>query len=118
MAKQLPDNWSTLNVGNDLGLRGDYPRNLAVYKVKGTKLLGCRWLPAEEEDTRPNQGRTNGGKRKYIFGRTGCDDPFQAGKTVIIWCKEQRKDLQKKQRSRNINLVIPSTITGIFGSKD
>tara|TARA_B100000945_G_C19918012_1_gene383762 strand:- start:141 stop:269 length:129 start_codon:yes stop_codon:yes gene_type:complete len=42
MAKQLPDNWSTLNVGNDLGLRGDYPRNLSVYKVKGTKLLGCR----------------------------------------------------------------------------
>ena len=53
-------------------------------------------MPAEEEDTRPNQGRTNGGKRKYIFGRTGCDDPFQAGKAAIIWCKEQRKDLQKK----------------------
>ena len=94
MAKQLPDSWSTLNVGNDLGLRGDYPRNLAVYKVKGTKLLGCRWLPAEEEDTRPNQGRNKSGKRKYIFGRTGSEDPFQAGKQAISWCKEQRKKLQ------------------------
>jgi len=94
MAKQLPENWNTLNVGNDLGLRGDYPRNLAVYKVKGTKLLGCRWLPAEEEDTRPNQGRNKSGKRKYIFGRTGSEDPFQAGKQAISWCKEQRKKLQ------------------------
>ncbi len=94
MAKQLPDNWNSLNVGNDLGLRGDYPRNLAVYKKKGTEKLGCRWLPAEEEDTRPNQGRNKSGKRKYIFGRTGSEDPFQAGKQAISWCKEQRKKLQ------------------------
>ena len=97
MAKQLPEYWNTLNVGNDLGLRGDYPRNLAVYKVKGTKLLGCRWLPAEEEDTRPNQGRNKSGKRKYIFGRTGSEDPFQAGKQAISWYKEQRK---------NFNLLV------------
>ena len=40
MAKQLPEKWNSLNVANDLGLRGDYPRNLAVYKVKNTSLGG------------------------------------------------------------------------------
>ena len=105
MAKQIPDNWNSLNV-SDLGLRGDYPRNLVVYKVKGTDKLGCRYLPAVEEDTRPNQGRNKSGKRKYIFGRTGSDDPIQAGKQAIIWCKEQRKQLQetaeeKKYQSRH-----------------
>ena len=64
-------------------MRGDYPRNLVVYKVKGTDKLGCRYLPAVEEDTRPNQGRNKSGKRKYMLGRTGSDDPIQAGKQAI-----------------------------------
>ena len=93
MAKQLPEKWQSLNVATDLGLRGDYPRNLAVYKVKGTEKLGCRWLPSEQEDTRPNKGRNNSGKRKYLFGRTGTDDPFQAGKAAINWCIGEKKKL-------------------------
>ena len=113
MPKQLPDDWisgnkTSLNVATDLGLRGDYPRNLAVYKKKGTEKLGCRWLPSKEEDTRPNKGRTikkggGQGKRKYIEGRTGCEDPFQAGKAAINWSVEQRQKLQLANQVEKYN---------------
>ena len=116
MPKDLPENWvlgkqKSLNVATDLGLRGVPAGNLFVCKYppsKNSKLLWCRWLPTEEEDTREFQGRTNGGKgkRKSLEGTTGFEDPFQAGKAAITWCVEQRKQLQamgeeKKYQSKH-----------------
>lgn len=116
MPKDLPENWvlgkqKSLNVATDLGLRGVPAGNLVIYKYppsKNSKLLQCRWLPTEEEDTREFQGRTNGGKgkRTYIEGTTGFEDPFQAGKAAITWCVEKRKQLQalgdeKKYQSKH-----------------
>ena len=105
MPRQLPDEWvkgtkRSLNVAVDLGLRGVPAGNLSIYKAppsKNCKTLFCRWLPPEEEDSRPFQGRTNGGKgkRKYLEGTTGHEDPFLAGKAAITWCKEQRQFLQQ-----------------------
>ena len=104
MPKDLPEDWlsgerKSLNVATDLGLRGVPAGNLFICRYapsKNSKLLWCRWLPTEEEDTREHQGRTNGGKgkRKYLEGTTGCQDPFQAGRAAITWCVEQRKQLQ------------------------
>lgn len=104
MPKALPEEWvsgnkRSLNVATDLGLRGVPAGNLVIYKYppsKNSKLLLCRWLPIEDEDTREFKGRTNGGKgkRKYLEGTTGHQDPFQAGKSAIVWCVEQRKQLQ------------------------
>jgi hypothetical protein len=116
MPKDLPENWvlgkqKSLNVATDLGLRGVPAGNLFVCKYppsKNSKLLWCRWLPTEEEDTREFQGRTNGGqgKRKSLEGTTGFEDPFHAGKAAITWCIEQRKQLQalgeeKKYQSKH-----------------
>jgi hypothetical protein len=116
MPKDLPENWvlgkqKSLNVATDLGLRNVPAGNLVIYKCppsKNSKLLLCRWLPIEEEDTREFQGRTNGGKgkRKYLEGTTGFEDPFQAGKSAITWCVEKRKHLQalgeeKKYQSKH-----------------
>lgn len=105
MPKELPDEWvkgtkKSLNVAVDLGLRGVPAGNLVIYKAppsKNCKTLFCRWLPPEEEDTRPFKGRTNGGKgkRKFLEGTTGYEDPIQAGKAAITWCKEQRQYLQQ-----------------------
>ena len=97
MPKELPDEWvkgtkKSLNVAVDLGLRGVPAGNLVIYKAppsKNCKTLFCRWLPPEEEDTRPFKGRTNGGKgkRKFLEGTTGYEDPIQAGKAAITRCK-------------------------------
>ena len=83
-----------------MGLKNVGVDNLFVCRYapsKGSKLLWCRWLPLEEEDTRPFKGKTNGGKgkRKSFEGTTGCKDPYQAGKVAIAWCAEQRKKLQQ-----------------------
>ena len=106
----VPEEWKkgekkSLNV-YDLGLKGVPAANLFIYKLppsKNCKLLKCRWLPDEEEDTRPFKGRTNRGKgkRKYLEGNTGYEDPIDAGKRAIIWCKEQRRKLQKLGASEN-----------------
>ena len=101
---KVPEEWisgekKSLNV-YDLGLKGVPAGNLSIYRYpppKNSKLLLCRWLPSEEEDTRPFNGRTNGGKgkRKYLEGTTGYEDPIRAGHSAISWCVEQRKKLQK-----------------------
>ena len=93
MAKQLPEDWingkkTTLNVSEDLGLKGSYPRNLVVFKQKGHSKLGCRWKPDLEEDPRPDKGRNKSGVRKYFYGRTGFEDPVDAGKEAIKWVKK------------------------------
>ena len=105
MPKKLPKDWlsgkkRSLNVSTELGLKHVGVDNLFVCRYppsKGSKLLWCRWLPLEEEDSRPFKGKTNGGKgkRKSFEGTTGCEDPYQAGKVAITWCAEQRKKLQQ-----------------------
>ena len=105
MSKQLPDDWisgkkRTLNVVTDLGFRNVPAGNLTISKYppsKNSELLFCRWLPLEDEDTRPYKGRTNEGtgKRKYLEGTTGHSDPYLAGKSAVEWCKKERKKLQQ-----------------------
>ena len=107
MVKNLPDDWvngkkKSLNVAIDLGIKCPVT-NLYVYrgpsKSQG-KLLLCRWLPPEDEDLRPeNKKRTSGGKRRYLEGRTGCEDPFDAGKQAVKWYEDVRKNmLVERQR--------------------
>ena len=93
-----------MNVSTELGLKHVGVDNLFVCRYppsKGSKLLWCRWLPLEEEDSRPFKGKTNGGKgnRKSFEGTTGREDPYQAGKVAIAWCAEQRKKLQQISES-------------------
>ena len=109
MAKQLPEKWisgkkKSLNVKADLNLKGDYPSSLTIYKNKKSELLDCRFLPSLDADTRKLQGRSREGinpktgkqwKRSYITGRTGSSDPFQAGKSAIIWVAQELKKLQQ-----------------------
>jgi hypothetical protein len=95
--KELPDDWLsgdrlTLNVREDLGLKGQgVPADLRVFlKPSKSKSLYAAYLPAEEDDLRPHQGRTQGGKgkRKVIEASMGTTDPFQAGRAAIEWVKE------------------------------
>ena len=95
MTKLIPDNWNSLNVGNDLGLRGDYPRNLVVYKVKGTDKLSCRYLPAEVEVMIQSKQ-----ENKQLFG-----------------VRNKENNYKKQQKERNINLGTLFTSTGIFGGR-
>ena len=71
MPKELSDDWLsgdrlTLNVREDLGLKGQgVPADLRVFlKPSKSKSLYAAYLPAEEDDLRPHQGRTKGGKGK------------------------------------------------------
>ncbi len=103
MPKQLPDDWLsgdrlTLNVREDLGLKGQgVPADLRVFlKPSKSKSLYAAYLPAEEDDLRPHQGRTKAGKgkRKVIEASMGTTDPFQAGKAAIEWVKEQQRSVR------------------------
>ena len=62
-----------------------------------SKGLYCRWLPAPEEDIRPDRlkftGGTTKGKRKYLEGTTGEEDPFIAGRVAVDWYNKQRQKL-------------------------
>ena len=100
MPKQLPDDWLsgerlTLNVREDLGLKGQgVPSDLRVFlKPAKSKSLYGAYLPAEEDDLRPHQGRTRSGfgKRKFVEASMGTTDPFQAGKAAIEWVKEHQR---------------------------
>jgi len=109
MARSLPQDWldgkrKSLSVARDLGLRGDYPSTLSVYVVGKTKNLAWRFLPDEAEDSRPFCGRTNNGKgkRKYIEGTTGTDDPWEAGKAAISASIAKRKALLRQREDQNL----------------
>ena len=117
MSRTLPQDWSdgerkSLSVVRDLGLRGDYPSTLAIYKVAKTKNLDWRYLPNEEEDPRPFAGRTNQGKgkRKYETGSTSTEDPWEAGKSAInasIARRQQRlRELDGQQVDREHSLAV------------
>ena len=84
----------------DLGIKCPVS-NLFIYqgprKKSGkmrSKGLYCRWLPDADEDIRPTKdkftGGTTKGKRKYLEGTTGEEDPFLAGKVAVEWYKRQR----------------------------
>lgn len=109
MARSLPQHWldgtrKSLSVSRDLGLRGDYPSTLSVYVVGKTKNLAWRFLPDEAEDPRPFCGRTNNGKgkRKYIEGTTGTDDPWEAGKAAISASIARRKALLRQIEDQSL----------------
>ena len=101
MPNKLPDDWlsgkkKSLNVALELGIRNCPVTNLYIYKgnPKQGKLLLCRWLPYEEEDLRPeSKKRYKNGKRRSFEGRTGCVDPFDAGKEAIKWYREIRNQM-------------------------
>ena len=108
MAKQLPEDWingkkTTLNVSADLGIKGSYPSNLTLFIQKGHKKLSCRWKPFEDEDPRPNKGRNKNGVRGYFWGRTGCEDPMDAGKSAIKWVKQKQLELQEISDKNKFN---------------
>ena len=51
-------------------------------------------LRPKEEDLRPeNKKRYKSGKRRSFEGRTGCLDPFDAGKQAIKWYREVRNQM-------------------------
>ena len=73
--------------------------------------LYCRWLPAPEEDIRPEAikytGGTSKGKRKYLEGTTGEEDPYIAGRIAVEWYTKQRNqltELAKELESGNVFL--------------
>jgi len=95
LAKALPESWTTLNVAKDFSVRGSYPQNLRIKRLPHTRVLYAEWLPEPEDDPRPNQGRSKGGKGKRLTRRisTGTEDPFEAAKrAVVLVQQEQLKD--------------------------
>jgi len=115
--KELSDAWLsgdrlTLNVREDLGLKGQgIPADLRVFlKPSKSKSLYAAYLPAEEDDLRPHQGRTQGGKgkRKVIEASMGTTDPFQAGRAAIEWVKEHQRSARalKEQQEAEHHHVL------------
>ena len=111
----LPEKWisgeqKTLNVRDDLGLNSPVT-NLFVYKSPirkstgnpRTKKLLCKWMPFEEEDTRPDKGRTKSGKRIPLQGSTGMVDPYDAGREAIAWLKTQKTYLIELAKENEYN---------------
>ena len=45
-------------------MQGSYPSDLRIYKKKKSPNIYAAFLPEEEDDPRPNGGRTKGGKRR------------------------------------------------------
>ena len=72
-----------------------------------SKGLYCRWLPDPDEDIRPDKlkytGGTSKGKRKYLEGTTGEDDPFLAGKVAVEWYKQKRNQLTELAKEIEYN---------------
>lgn len=102
MPRQLPDNWQTLNVARDLGLKG-VPQDLRLKKVPRTKNLVAQFLPPAEDDPRPNSGRSKGGKRLAISASMGTDDPWEAGKRAITWVQEKQRENRQAISNSQIN---------------
>ena len=97
MVRQIPDNWTTLNVKSAVNLRGAYPSDLRIYRKKKSPNIYAAFLPEEKDDPRPDGGRTKGGKRRIIDASMGSDDPFAAAKSAINWVNEKQRSLEKKK---------------------
>lgn len=108
--KWISGDQKTLNVRDDLGLNSP-ATNLFVYKSlirkstgnPRTKKLLCKWMPFEEEDTRPDKGRTKSGKRIPLQGSTGMEDPYDAGREAIAWLKTQKTYLIELAKDNEYN---------------
>ncbi len=99
MGKQIPKDWTTLNVASDFRLKGSYPQNLRIKRLPHTPILYAEWLPAIEDDHREHQGRSKGGKGKRLTIRisTETSDPHEAAKVAVkLWEKKQDEFRQKK----------------------
>ncbi|MAK08069.1 MAG: hypothetical protein CMK47_01345 [Prochlorococcus sp. MED105] len=92
----IPDNWRTLNVHETFGIRGMYSSDLRIVRKKGRNIQ-AEFLPTPEEDPRPNQGRSKGGKRLNIQKGMGTMDPILAAERAIEW--------NKKTLDHNITVV-------------
>lgn len=99
MANRLPDNWTTLNVAKDLGIRGSYPRDLRIKRHVRSPNLIAEFLPPLEDDPRPHQGRTKGGngKRITISQSMRTPDPMEAGHRAIRWVQEMQRTLRENK---------------------
>ena len=60
-------------------------------------------MPFEEEDTRPNKGRTKIGKRITLQGSTEMEDPYDAGREAIAWLKTQKNYLIQLAKDNEYN---------------
>ena len=94
MGKQIPDDWTTLNVKSAFNLRGSYPSDLRIYRKKKSPYIYAAFLPEEKDDPRPDGGRTKGGKRRIIDASMGVDDPLAAAKSAIAWVNQKQKALE------------------------
>lgn len=118
MKRSLPEEWisgdkNSLNVLLDLGINCPVS-NLFIYRGprkktgrKRSKGLYVRWLPAPDEDIRPDRlkytGGTSKGKRKYLEGTTGEEDPYIAGRVAVDWYKKQRTLLTELAKELEFN---------------
>ena len=97
MGKQIPDDWTTLNIKSVFNLRGSYPSDLRIYRKKKSPNIYAAFLPEEKDDPRPNGGRTKGGKRRIIDASMGSDDPFAAAKSAVAWVNEKQRKLENQR---------------------
>ena len=65
-----------------------YSSDLRLVKKKGRNIQ-AEFLPLPDEDPRPNQGRSKGGKRLNMQKGMGTMDPLIAAERAIEWNKEQ-----------------------------
>lgn len=96
MPRSLPENWKTLNVARDLGLKGAYPQDLRLRKNTRSENLEAMFLPPLQDDPRPNGGRSKGGKRLAFYASMGTDDPWEAGKRAIVWVQDKQREIHQK----------------------
>lgn len=118
MLQELPDDWingtlNTLYVVADLGLKkSGVPADLRIKRKTGktTSVLYAEYLPAAEDDPRPNAGRTRGGAGRRITreSSTGSKDPVQAGRNAIEWVLEDLRiaKTKKEQQDQNQNHTL------------
>ena len=64
-----------------------YSSDLRLVKKKGRNIQ-AEFLPLPDEDPRPNQGRSKGGKRLNMQKGMGTMDPLIAAERAIEWNKK------------------------------
>ena len=64
--KRIPKDKKTITVSEYFRIRGDYPNNLRL-RLRDNGYWQAEYLPEIEDDIRPNQGRSKGGKRLSLI---------------------------------------------------
>ena len=85
---RIPEDWRTLNVSDTFNIRGMYSSDLRIVRKKGRNIQ-AEFLPLPEEDPRPNQGRSKGGKRLNFQKGMGTMDAHIAAERAVEWNKVQ-----------------------------